>query len=340
MNYEGKYVNLGNSGLKVSRLALGLGFRGTSDPKEAGHTVSAAIDSGINFFDCSNIYGLRGDPKQGRSEEILGRAIKGRREDLVITSKVASPIGEGPNDRGASRYHIMREVERSLKYIGTDHLDIYLLHEFDPSTPLEVQLRTMETLVQQGKIRYTGVCNFKAWQVVRALSVQEHINAQALITVQNGYSLINRSLEQEMFPMIRATGLGVMAFSALGLGLLSGVYSPDTMPSETDFWGYDPKFRSSLGALLRGQVADVLEAVRKIAQQRGNSVPQIATAWVLAHEEVSTVVLGVSKVKHLEDSLGAMAVELNDEEMDELNKVSEGLGISILTPDDLRNYSS
>jgi aryl-alcohol dehydrogenase-like predicted oxidoreductase len=340
MNYEGEYINLGNSGLRVSRLAFGLGFRGTSDPREAERTVAAAIDRGINLFDCSNIYGLRGDPKQGRSEEILGRAVKGQRENLVITSKVASPIGEGPNDRGASRYHIMREVERTLRHINTDRVDIYLLHEFDPLTPLEIQLRTMETLVQQGKIRYMGVCNFQAWQVVRALSVQERINAQPLITIQNGYSLINRSLEREMFPMIRATGLGVMAFSALGLGLLSGVYSPETMPSETDFWGYDPKFRSSLGDLLRGQVAEVLESVRKIAQRRGKSVPQIAMAWVLAHEEVSTVVLGASKVSHLEDSLGTTEIELTDEELRALDTVSDGLEISILTPDDLKNYSS
>jgi aryl-alcohol dehydrogenase-like predicted oxidoreductase len=249
-------------------------------------------------------------------------------------------MGEGPNDRGGSRYHIMREVEHSLKYINTDRLDVFLLHEFDPHTPLEVQLRTMETLVQQGKIRYVGVCNFQAWQVVQALAVQERINAQSLITIQSGYSLINRALEQEMFPMIRATGVGFMAFSALGLGLLSGVYSPESMPSEADFWGYDPKFRSSLKDLLQGQVAEVLGAVRRIADKKKATVPQIAIAWVLAHEEVSTVVLGASKTKHLEDNLGAMAIELEVEEMDELNTVSEGLAISILTPDDLKNYAT
>src|SRR5215468_8196 len=164
------YVNFGSAGVQVSRVALGLGLRGQADERAVERLIHAAFDRGINLFDCANVYGLMDDRAHaGRSEEILGRALRGRRDEVVITSKVVSPIGPGPNDRGASRYHILREVERSLRRLGTDHVDVYLLHQFVATTPLEEQFRALDDLVQQGKIRYVGVCNYQAWQVCRAL---------------------------------------------------------------------------------------------------------------------------------------------------------------------------
>ncbi|HET8522913.1 MAG TPA: aldo/keto reductase, partial [Thermomicrobiales bacterium] len=215
-------------------MALGMGLREQHDLDAAQRLVQRAFDQGINFIDCANVYGP-GDDRAfaGKSEEVLGRVLKGRRDDVVITSKVASRIGPGPNDEGASRYHIMREVERSLKRLDTDRIDVYLLHVFVSSTPLEEQFRALEDLVRQGKIRYVGVCNYQAWQVCQALSVQERINASRLITVQNPYSLLDRHLEREMFPFVRATGTGIMAYSPLAIGLLSGIYRPDAPPSDS-----------------------------------------------------------------------------------------------------------
>ena len=202
-------------------------MRGQGDEKEARNLVAAALDQGVNLFDCANIYGLGDDRRQrGTSETVLGKALKGRRDDVVITSKVHSAVGSGPNDRGLSRYHILREVERSLQRLDTDRIDVYLMHGVDAPTPQEETLRALDALVQQGKIRYVGISNYQAWQVVQALRVQERLNAAPLITVQNPYNLLNRTLEREMFPMVAALGVGVMAYSPLAVGLLSGVYRP------------------------------------------------------------------------------------------------------------------
>src|SRR5947209_3196379 len=189
-----EYVRFGRAGLQVSRLALGLGLRGQADEREVERLIRRAYEGGITLFDCANVYGLLDDRRNaGRSEELLGRALKGLRDDVVITSKVVSAVGSGPNDRGGSRYHVLREVERSLKRLDTDRIDVYLLHAFDAETPLEEQLRALESLVQQGKVRYTGVCNYQAWQVCKALWIQDRINAAPLITVQNPYSLLDRA---------------------------------------------------------------------------------------------------------------------------------------------------
>jgi 1-deoxyxylulose-5-phosphate synthase len=268
-----EYVNFGTAGLKVSRMALGLGLRGQADEKEAERMVGLALDRGLNLLDCANVYGMMDDRANiGKSEELLGRVLGHRREDVVITSKVTSPIGPGPNDWSASRYHILREVERSLQRLKTDRIDVYLLHALDESTSDDEKFRALDTLVQQGKVRYVGVCNYQAWQVVQALRVQDSLNAAPLITIQNPYSLLNRSLEREMFPMARATGLGVMAYSPLGVGLLSGRYTPDAMPEESSLWGSRRKgvFRD----VLRGRAADVLAAVQNVAERLGASVAQ------------------------------------------------------------------
>ena len=220
-----EHVRLGTSGLKVSPMALGLGLRGQADSAEAERLIRRAHDGGITFFDCANVYGLQDDRRNaGRSEEILGRALKPVRDDVVIASKVVSAVGPGPNDRGGSRYHIMREAERSLRRLDTDRIDVYLLHAYDTETPLEEQFRALDDLIRDGKVRYAGVCNYQSWQVDRALWTQSRINASPMVVVQNPYSLLDRSLEREMFPLVRDAGLGLMAYSPLAVGLLSGAY--------------------------------------------------------------------------------------------------------------------
>lgn len=320
------YVNFGSAGVKVSRMALGLGFRGQPDPAAAERVVLKALDSGLNLIDCANVYGMMDDrANAGRSEEILGRALRGRRDDVVITSKVTSPVGPGPNDRGAGRYHIMREVERSLRRLQTDRIDVYLLHQFDASVPVEEQMRTLGDLVVQGKIRYAGVCNYQAWQVCRALWTQDRLGAPPLITVQNPYSLLNRSLENEMFPLVREMSLGVMAYSPLAVGLLSGAYSPDSIPPADSLWG--SRRRESFTNTMRGRAVEVLTTVRDVARRNGATVAQVAMAWVLAQPEVTVAISGADTEEQLDDNLGALDLELPEEDMRRLNEVSDGMNM-------------
>ena len=232
-----KYVNFGNSGVKVSRIALGLGLRGEGDGSKAEKLIRSTIDLGVNLIDCANVYGLLDERiNAGTSEQILGKALKSCRDDVVITSKVTSPIGTMPNDRGSSRFHIMREVERSLKRLNTDHIDVYILHGPDHSTPLEEIVRAMDDLVRAGKILYPACSNYKAWQIYRALSIAEKTNAAPFITMQNPYSLMNRQLEEEHFSLAKHTGVGIMAYSPLGIGLLSGSYDPKSKPDAGSLW--------------------------------------------------------------------------------------------------------
>lgn len=316
-----EYVRFGRAGLMVSPLALGLGLRGQGDAHEAERLIRRALDGGINFFDCANVYGLHDDRRHaGRSEEILGRALKGVRDDVVITSKVVSPVGSGPNDRGGSRYHIMREVERSLRRLDTDRIDVYLLHAYDAETPLEEQLRALDDLVRQGKVRYVGVCNYQAWQVDRALWIQERISAAPLIAVQNPYSLLDRALEREMFPLIRDTGLGVMAYSPLAVGLLSGAYRRGEVPPPGSLWVQRPA--GAFESALAGSAGDTLEAVRDVAARNGATVAQVALRWVLSRAEVAVAISGADSDAQLEENLGALEVQIPPDDLAMLEKVS------------------
>ena len=321
-----EYVFFGSSGLKVSRMALGLGLRDQRDERQAERLIHQAVDRGITLFDCANVYGL-GDDRAfaGKSEEILGRALKGRRDDVVITSKVNQPIGSGPNDRGSSRYHIMREVERSLARLATDRIDVYLLHVYDAATPLDEQFRALDDLVRQGKIRYVGVCNYQAWQVCQALGVQERINASRLIAAQNPYSLLNRDLEREMFPFARASGIGIMAYAPLAIGLLSGAYRPDAPQAATTLWAR--KGPESLAAAMEGRSGEVIRTAFAVAERTGATMAQVALRWVMAHPEISVVITGADTAEQLDDNVGAVDLTLSDGDIDELSRVSEGLSL-------------
>jgi aryl-alcohol dehydrogenase-like predicted oxidoreductase len=322
-----EYVNFGHAGVKVSRMALGLGLRDQHNEQGAERLIRRAVDRGITLFDCANAYGL-GDDRAfiGKSEEILGRALKGVRDDVVITSKVDQPVGPGPNDRSASRYHIMREVDRSLRRLDTDRIDVYLLHVFDEVTPLDEQFRALEDLVRQGKIRYVGVCNYQAWQICLALGVQERINASRLITAQNPYSLLNRELELEMFPFARATGVGIMAYSPLAIGLLSGAYRPDAPAAETTLWAR--KGREGLIKALNGQPGEVIRTAFAIAERTGATVAQIAQQWIMTHPEITVVISGADTAEQLDDNVGAIDLRLSPEDIADLNRVSEGLTLT------------
>lgn len=322
------YVNFGRAGVKVSRLALGLGLRGQADQREAERLVRHAFEGGITLFDCANVYGLMDDrANAGRSEELLGRALKEVRDDVVITSKVVGAIGPGPNDRGASRYHILREVERSLRRLQTDRIDVYLLHSFDAATPLEEQFRALDDLVHAGKVRYVGVCNYQAWQVCQALWVQERLNAAPLICIQNPYSLLNRGLEEEIFPLVRAFGLGVMAYAPLATGLLSGAYTPGAEAAPGTLWG--DRRRGQLGRVLSGQPAEVLTIVRTVAERVGATTAQVALAWVLARPEITVAISGADTAAQLQENLAAAALRLAPDDLAQLDAASAGLAMTL-----------
>ena len=324
-----EYVNFGKAGVKVSPLALGLGLRGQGNANEAQRLIEHAINSGINFIDCANIYGLMDDRANiGRSEEILGKAIQGKRDDVVITSKVFSNIGPGPNDAGLSRYHIMREVERSLRRLNTDHIDIYLIHAYDEGTPQEETIRAMDDLVRSGKVRYIGCCNHQAWQACKALWIADRINATPYMCIQNMYNLLNRDMETELFGLVREEGLGVMCYSPLAVGLLSGVYSPDEPPSEGTLWSKRP---DEFSEKMSGATGHVISTLRRLAAELGKTPAQLAVAWVLSHPEVTVAISGSDTIEQLDDTLGGVGWELDAAVRDELDAVSSSF-VRLIAP--------
>ncbi len=319
-----EYINFGTAGVKVSRLALGLGLRGQKDENEAQRLIEHAIDQGINLIDCANVYGPMDDRANiGRSEVVLGRVLKSKRDDVVITSKVHGRIGPGPNDAGSSRYHIMREVERSLRRLDTDHLDVYLVHGFDEATPLEETVRALDDLVRSGKTRYIGCCNYAAWQVCRALWTADTLLATPFMCVQNPYSLLNRRLEMEMFGLVRDRGLGVMAYSPLAVGLLSGAYKPGELPPAGTLWATRRKDR--YGQTMQGVVAEVVGSVNQAAADLGKTPAQVAIAWVLSHPEITCAISGADTQAQLDDVLGGVGWELPAELRQQLDEVSSSM---------------
>ncbi len=315
------YINFGKAGLKVSPLALGLGFRGQGDERAAQRVIEHAIDAGINLIDCANIYGPMDDRANiGRSEVILGKAIRGKRDDVVITSKVFSNIGPGPNDSGLSRYHIMREVERSLSRLKTDYIDVYLIHAFDVGTPQEETIRALDDLVRSGKVRYIGCCNHQAWQVCKALWISDRIHATPYMCVQNMYNLLNRDLESNMFGLVQEEGLGVMAYSPLAVGLLSGVYSPGELPPEGTLWA--TRYRDEFDRRMSGATGQVIATLKRLAGELGKTPAQLAVAWVLSHPEVTVAISGSDTIAQLDDTLGGVGWELDAAIREELDRVS------------------
>jgi aryl-alcohol dehydrogenase-like predicted oxidoreductase len=318
-----EYVSFGKAGVKVSRLALGLAFRRQPDADTAERTIERAIDHGINFLDCANAYGLNNDGSApGSSEGVLGRVLKRHRDDLFISSKVYASIGDGSNDGGSSRYHIMREIDRTLARLDTDYIDLYLLHDYDHNTPVDETLRVMDDLVTAGKIRYVGVSNHRAWQVIKALWTQDKLGLDPLICVQEPYNLLNRDVEMEMLPAIRSHGLGLMTYSPLAVGLLSGAYVPGEAPPAGSLYA---TARAHLYEReMNANARNILDALHEVAASHGKTVAQAAINWVLSHPEVSAAITGGDTPEHMDDNIGAIGWSITGEERERLDKVSYG----------------
>ena len=315
-----KYKNLGNTGLYVSELTLGtmtFDEKGGSFADRIGATgqalatrmVDLSIEAGINIFDTANVY------SSGVSEEMLGKALGARRQDVLIATKVYNTMTTGPNDLGTSRLAIMREVEGSLKRLGTDYIDLYQVHNFDPSTPLEETLRALDDLVRQGKVRYIGLSNFAAWQIAKADGLAKLMGTERFCSVQSYYSLVGRELEREIIPAAVDLGLGTLIWSPLAGGFLSGKY---TRQGE----GSGRRANFEFPPVDKEQGFDIVDLLAQIAEEKNASVAQIALAWLLHKPGVTSVIVGARKEEHLIDNLGAANIVLSDEEMAQLDDVS------------------
>lgn len=320
-----KYRKLGNSGLLVSELALGTMIfgehseRGTP-PDEAERMIHRFLEAGGNHLDLANVYA------GGRAEEIVGRAVRGRREQIVLTTKVRWPMGTGPNDVGLSRYHIQNSVEASLRRLQADTIDVLYMHGWDPLTPVEESLRACDDLVTAGKAHYIGVSNFKAWQVMKALGLSDRHGWARFIAAQYQYSLVMRSIEAEFLDLCQTEGLGIVAWGPLGGGFLSGKYRPDQRPTSAadgrlaaapDDWEEAWVRRATEH---NWQILAAVNAV--VAAHPGSTTSQIALAWLLTRPAVSSVIIGARTLKQLNDNLGAADLLLTEDEISRLNAVS------------------
>lgn len=320
-----EYRNLGRTGLKISAVGLGCGnfggigsapaFFGKGETEEEAFALmDAAWEMGINFFDAADAYG------GGRSETYIGHWLKVKgprvRDQLLLSSKVFNRVGDGPNDWGLSRRHILHQVEASLRRLGTDHLDMYLTHETpDPATPLEETLRALDDLIHQGKVRYIGASNMPAWLMTKALWISDKYHLFRFEWVQNSYSLLDRSDEKEMFPLCEDQRLGYTPFSPLAGGWLTGKYKKDEpFPTGSRMTMRPEPYQQ----LLDDRIFDGLDKLRAHAAERGTDMASLALAWVMSHPLVTALILGPRKPEHLEPAKRAIEIKLTVEERDKI----------------------
>ena len=316
-----EYRRLGRSGLFVSALTLGTmtfggqgGFSkvGATDVAGARRQVDMCLEAGVNLFDTANIY------SGGESEEILGEAISGRREDLILATKVRMSVGDGPNDTGLSRHHIIRECEQSLRRLGTDYIDLYQVHEWDGLTPLEETLEALDTLVGSGKVRYVGSSNYSGWQLMKALGLSDRLGLQRYVSQQIHYTLQAREAEYELVPLAVDQECSILVWSPLAGGLLSGKYRRGTDAQEgrhVEGWDEPPVYDTD-------KLYDIVEVLVEIAEERGVSAAQVSLAWLLGRPGVASVIVGARTDEQLADNLKAAELELTEAERRRLDEVS------------------
>ncbi|WP_312939064.1 aldo/keto reductase [Agrobacterium pusense] len=319
-----EYRHLGQSGLKVPVLSFGTGTFGgsgplfsnwgNSDAAEARRLIDICLEAGVNLFDTADVY------SNGASEEVLGEAIKGRRDSVLISTKTSLPMGDGPNDAGSSRFRLLRAVDDALRRLKTDYIDILQLHAFDAFTPVEEVLSTLDTLVRSGKVRYTGVSNFSGWQIMKSLAVADRYGWPRYVVNQVYYSLIGRDYEWDLMPLGADQGLGAMVWSPLGWGRLTGKIRRGTPLPEGSRLHETASFGPPVDDEHLYRVIDALDAV---AQETGRTVPQVALNWLLRRPTVSTVIIGARNEEQLRHNLDAVGWELTSAQLATLDKASE-----------------
>ena len=315
-----KYNLLSDTGLFVSELCFGaMGFGGTGMWKNVGQTpqeeanklVQKALDAGINFFDTANVYST------GISEEMLGKALGSKREEVVLATKVRGRMGEGPNDIGLSRTHIRQQVEQSLRRLGTDYIDLYQIHGVDPFVSFEDTLRTLDDLVSEGKVRYIGASNLQAWQLMKTLGISDRYGWERFKSLQAHYSIATRDLEREVVPLLQDQNVGLMVWSPLSGGFLSGKYKRDQQPGETS-----RRKEFDFPPIDKEKAYDIIEVMEQIAGNHKASVAQIALAWLLHQEVVTTVIVGARKMEQLEDNIQSTQIQFSQDELNKLDEIS------------------
>ncbi|MYD69344.1 MAG: aldo/keto reductase [Acidobacteria bacterium] len=313
-----KYRQLGRTGVYVSELCLGAMTFGTEwevigalGQRDADALVGASIDAGINFFDTADVYST------GDSEEILGKALASKRQEVVIATKVRGRMGPGANEVGLSRLHIIQACEASLRRLGTDYIDLYQIHRGDPDTDIEETLSALSDLVRAGKVRYVGCSNLPAWELMKALGVSERRGIERFCATQSYYSLSGRDLEHDTIPLIEDQGLALLVWSPLAGGFLTGKFTREgARDREARRASFD------FPPIDREQTYDILAVMAAVAEAHGVSVAQVAIAWLLAKSAVTSVIIGAKRMDQLRDNLGAVDVELSAEEVTSLDEVS------------------
>jgi aryl-alcohol dehydrogenase-like predicted oxidoreductase len=318
-----KYNLLGNTGLKVSELCLGTmtfggkGFWtaiGTLDQSAVDQLVKKSVDGGINFIDTANVY------SEGLSEEMTGKAIRNlglNRDDLVIATKVRGKMAEGPNGSGLTRKHILHEIDASLTRLNLDYVDLYQIHGFDALTPLEETLDTLDGLVKSGKVRYIGCSNLAAWQIMKSVDYSNYHRLAKFVSLQAYYTLAGRDLEREVIPVLKDQNLGLMVWSPLAGGLLSGKYKRNGENEGGRRVNFD------FPPVNKDRVFDVVEALEPMAKEKGVSVAQLALAWLLHQSAVTTVIIGANTPEQLEDNLNSTKVSFTPAELEQIDAVSK-----------------
>jgi aryl-alcohol dehydrogenase-like predicted oxidoreductase len=319
-----KYNFLGTTGIKVSELCLGtMTFGGNTgiwsaignlEQQEVDTIIKRSVDAGINFIDTANVY------SQGLSEELTGKAIRNlglKRDELVIATKVRGKMGEGVNDIGLSRKHIMQQVDESLKRLNIDYIDLYQIHGFDALTPIEETIRAMDDLVRIGKVRYIGASNVTAWQLMKALAFSQYHNLAKFVSLQAYYTIAGRDLERELVPLLLDQKVGLMVWSPLAGGFLSGKYSRNKNLEDARRAKFD------FPPINKEKAFDIIDVMEPIAQSKNVSVAQIALAWLLHQPVVTTVIIGAKRMEQLEENLKAIDVTFTEDELNKLNEVSK-----------------
>jgi len=310
-----QYRSLGNSGLQVSAIGLGTNqFGGKVDQAGVNNIIDGAIDVGINFIDTADVY------TKGNSESTLGVALKGKWHKVIMGTKVVSPMGEGPNDRGASRYHIQEGVEASLRRLQTDHIDLYQMHRWDDKTPIEETLRTLDDLVRSGKVRYIGASNYAAWQLARANLLAEVRGWTPFVSIQNHYHMFERAQEQEMIPFCNAHNVGILPYFPLAGGFLTGKYKrnePAPAGSRGENNAYVQRYMTDSNY-------NKVEKMTAWAEERGHSMADLAHAWLLAQPQVSSVISGATKVDQVQSNAKGADWLLSAEELATVNGILDG----------------
>lgn len=315
-----KYKQLGNTGLLVSELCFGAmtfggqGFWeviGKQGQDVANDLVAQALEAGVNFFDTANVY------SEGESEKILGQTLSQRRHEVIIATKVRGRMGAHVNGVGVSRVHMMEQVNQSLERLGTDYIDLYQIHGFDPITPLEETLRTMDDLVSSGKVRYIGCSNLAAWQLMKALSISEKYNQVRFESLQAYYTIAGRDLEREIVPLLKDQKVGLMVWSPLAGGLLTNkFYNADQGPADARRTSFD------FPPVNRDRLPNVIEALAEVANNHQVSIAQTALAWLLHQEVVTSVIIGAKKPEQLTDNLNSINVKLAADDLKRLDEAS------------------